>query len=124
MSGCRERGVALIIRIGHGSPGRGGAIAALTAKQRAKLRSLAHPLKPILQIGRAGVTPQAIEAVREAFNNREILKVKVLDSAPADVRAVGESLAREIDGAHLVQTVGHTAVLYRPDPEDPQVDLG
>lgn len=57
-------------------------------------------------------------AVREAFNTREILKVKVLDSAPTDARTTGEALASGIEGAHLVQVIGRTVVLYRPTPED------
>jgi len=64
------------------------------------------------------VTERAIEAVREAFNTREILKVKVLDSAPTDARATGEALASSIEDAHFVQVIGRTVVLYRPEPED------
>ncbi len=81
------------------------------------MKSLAHPLKPIFQVGKDGVTERAVQAVSEAFNTREILKVKVLDSAPADARSTGEALAEGIDGAHLVQVIGRTVVLYRPEPE-------
>ena len=63
------------------------------------------------------MTERAIEAVREAFNTREILKVKVLDSAPMDARATGEALASSIEDADLVQVIGRTVVLYRPEPE-------
>lgn len=83
------------------------------------MKSLAHPLKPIFQVGKDGVTERAVQAVREAFNTREILKVKVLDSAPGDAHSTGEALAEGIEGAHLVQVIGRTVVLYRPEPEDP-----
>lgn len=96
----------------------------LTSVQRAQLRKLAHPLKPILQIGKEGVTPSTVEAVREAFNTRELLKVKVLDSAPASARSAGEEIVRGIAEAHLVQTIGRVAVLYRPDPDAPEIDPG
>ena len=66
------------------------------------------------------MTERAVEAVSEAFNTREILKVKVLDSAPADAGTTGEALASRIEDAHLVQVIGRTVVLYRPDPEDPE----
>ena len=89
--------------------------------QRAHLKSLAHPLKPIFQIGKDGVTERAVSAVREAFNTREILKVKVLDAAPTDAHATGETLVSSIEDAHLVQVIGRTVVLYRPDPDDPQI---
>ncbi len=98
-------------------------IDSLTPGQRASLKSLAHPLKPIFQVGKDGVTERAVVAVREAFNTREILKVKVLDSAPTDAQATGETLVSSIEDAHLVQVIGRTVVLYRPDPEDPQIHL-
>lgn len=90
----------------------------LTTKQRAHLKSLAHSLKPVHQIGKDGVTDRAVEAVREAFNTREILKVKVLDTAPLEARATGDALVSSIEDAHLVQVIGRTIVLYRPQPED------
>lgn len=73
-------------------------------------------MKPIFQVGKDGVTERAVTAVREAFNTRELLKVKVLDSAPDDARATGETLASAIEDAHLVQVIGRTVVLFRPDP--------
>jgi RNA-binding protein len=91
----------------------------LTAKKRAQLKSLAHALKPVHQVGKDGVTDRAVSAVAEAFNTREILKVKVLDSAPEDAHSTGEALAEGIEGAHVVQIIGRTVVLYRPEPEDP-----
>ncbi len=90
----------------------------LTPSQRAELKSLAHPLKPIFQVGKDGVTDRAVQAVSEAFNTREILKVKVLDSAPEDARATGAALADGIEGAQVVQVIGRTVVLYRPQPEE------
>lgn len=62
--------------------------------------------------------------MREAFNTREVLKVKVLDSAPATIRVAAETLVGAIDGTHLVQIIGRTAVLYRPDPDEPEIDPG
>lgn len=93
----------------------------LSPKQRAYLRSLAHPLKPVFRIGREGLTPAAVRAVEEAFNTRELLKVKVAETSPEDVCGAGAGLAEAIAGAHLVQTIGRTAVLFRPHPERPEI---
>lgn len=98
-------------------------MADLTSRQRAFLRSKAHHLKPILQVGAEGVTPAVVESVREAFNTRELLKVKVLESAPEDARTSGARLAEAIEGAHVPQTIGRTVVLYRPFPEEPELRL-
>lgn len=95
----------------------------LSAKQRAHLRSLAHHLKPILYVGKEGLSEAVLGAVEEAFRTRELLKVKVQEAAPVDVREAGEALARRVPGAHLIQTIGRTAVLYRPHPEKPEIRL-
>jgi RNA-binding protein len=98
-------------------------VSVLTPRQRAHLKALAHPLKPILQIGKDGVTDAVARTVEDAFHTRELLKVKVLESAPAGAREVGESLAGGIAGVELVQVIGRTIVLYRTHPEQPQIRL-
>jgi RNA-binding protein len=98
-------------------------VSELKPRQRAHLKSLAHPLKPILQIGREGVTDAVAKTVYDAFHTRELLKVKVLESAPASARETGESLAGGIAGVHLVQVIGRTVVLYRRHPEKPDIKL-
>ena len=95
----------------------------LTARQRAHLKSLAHPLKPLVQIGKDGVTDALAATLETAFQTRELLKVKVLDTAPVDVRgAAGELRARLADG-EVVQVIGRTIVLYRRHPERPEIRL-
>lgn len=91
----------------------------MTSKQRAHLRTLAHPLKPLLQVGKEGVTEAAVAAVLEALTTREVLKVRVLEMAPGTPRAAGEALVAAIEGAELVQTIGRTLVVYRPHPDHP-----
>lgn len=97
--------------------------AALTTRQRAHLRSLAHHLKPLLHVGKDGLTETAARAVLDAFNTRELIKVKVLDSAPEGAKETGAALAARLEGVHLVQVIGRTVVLYRPHPERPEIKL-
>ena len=97
--------------------------APLTSKQRAHLRGLAHSLKPLLHVGKEGVTVPTIRAARDAFNTRELVKVRVLDAAPEPARAVAQALAAEIEDAVVVQVVGRTAILYRPHPDAPVIRL-
>jgi len=95
----------------------------MNAKQRAHLRSLAHHLKPILQIGKEGVTDAAVGAVESAFNTREILKVKVQEAAPLTAREAGGLFAERIADVVHIQTIGRTLVLYRAHPEKPEIQL-
>ena len=47
----------------------------MTSKQRAYLMSLASKLNPIFQVGKASLTPELTEAIGEAFNNNELIKI-------------------------------------------------
>ncbi len=95
----------------------------LTSKQRAHLRKLAHHLKPVVLVGADGVTPAVLDSVLDAFNTRELLKIKLQESAPLDVREAADVIARSLSDVHAVQTIGRTAVLFRPDPDDPEIEL-
>ncbi len=87
------------------------------------MRSLAHSVKPILQIGKDGASDASVDAVRNAFNSRELLKIKVLDTSPEDAASAGRTIASGIEDAELVQVIGRTVVLYRPDPDAPEIIL-
>lgn len=95
----------------------------LTSKQRAHLRSLAHHLKPIIQVGSDGVTEALLKSVEEAFNTRELLKVKVLEGAPEGTRNTADAIVAALEGVHVAQTIGRTVVLYRPFEEEPEIQL-
>lgn len=77
----------------------------------------------MLFIGKEGVTEASARSLEDAFHNRELLKVKVQEAAPLNVREAGAELAERVEGAHLVQTIGRVAVLYRPHPEKPEIRL-
>lgn len=93
----------------------------LTSKQRAHLRSLAHHLKPIVQVGNEGVSDALLRSLEEAFHTRELLKVKVLETAPEDARATADAIAARLPDAQIAQTIGRTVVLYRRHPEKPEI---
>jgi RNA-binding protein len=95
----------------------------LTSKQRAHLRRLAHPLKPVVHVGTEGVSEGVLATVLEAFNTRELLKVKVQRGAPAGARETADAIVAALEGVHVAQTIGHTMILYRPFPEDPEIRL-
>ena len=95
----------------------------LTSKQRAHLRSLAHHLKPMVQIGAGGLTDAARRGLLEAFNARELLKVKVLGSAPESARETADRIVAGMDRVQVAQTIGRTVVLYRRHPDKPEIRL-
>jgi len=85
----------------------------LTPAEKQKLIGQSHGLKPAVQIGKAGLTDAVVEQVRRAFNNAELLKVRILRDDRDELDAIARTLADKA-GAVLVKRIGKVAILYRP----------
>lgn len=94
----------------------------LTSKQRAYLRGLANPLEPILHAGKGGVSDTLIRQADDALTARELIKGRVLDTAPGSARELAEQIAGAVN-AQVVQVVGRNFVLFRPKAKDSQITL-
>ena len=84
----------------------------ITSKQRAYLRGLAQNLEPIFQIGKNGINDNQVEQIANALEARELIKISVLETAPANARALGEEIAN-LTNSSLVQTIGNKITLYK-----------
>jgi RNA-binding protein len=94
----------------------------LTPKQRQFLKALAHPLSPIVRVGRNGVTPAVVAETKKSLLAHELIKVR-FDSDDAEERkSQAEFLAEEAD-AQLAGRVGKMAMLYRARDEKPRIKL-
>ena len=85
----------------------------LDKKQIKRLKEEAHFLKPVMNIGKDGLTESFKASLMGAFNTKELLKIKNLDNSPETKPELKEKLA-DIKGVELVQNIGHTYVLYKP----------
>ncbi|CAD2076182.1 ribosome assembly RNA-binding protein YhbY [Phocicoccus pinnipedialis] len=94
----------------------------LTGKQRRYLRSIAHNLKPVFQIGKDGVNDNLISQIDDYLEIHEILKVSILQNSPEDKNDVAEKLALGTH-AHVAQIIGKTIVLYRESKENKEIKL-
>lgn len=94
----------------------------LTGKQKRLLRSKAHHLNPIFQVGKGGVNENMIKQVGEALEARELLKVSVLQNCEEDRDTVAQQLS-EGTKADLVQIIGNIIVLYKESKENKQINL-
>ena len=84
----------------------------MTTKQRAYLKSLAMTMDPIFQIGKASMNPGLTEAIREALDARELIKINVLQNCLDNPRELAEMIA-ERTGSQVVQVIGKKIVLYK-----------
>ena len=96
----------------------------MTSKQRAYLKSLAMNMDPIYHVGKASLTTEIIEGIREALEARELVKVGVLKNCIDDPREIAQMIA-ERTRSELVQVIGKKIVLYRPasDPKKRKIEL-
>ncbi len=94
----------------------------MTSKQRAYLRGLANTMEPILHAGKGGISDAMIKQADDALEARELIKGKVLETAPATAREMAEEIAAKVN-AEVVQVIGRTFVLFRQKEKDSQIKL-
>lgn len=94
----------------------------LTSKQRSYLKGLAMTIDPIFPIGKSSVTPENIEAIGEAFNSRELIKVNVLNNCLDDPKELANIIAERTHST-VVQVIGKKIVLYKPFKENRKIVL-
>jgi len=89
----------------------------LKGSQRKYLRGAAHSYKPLVQIGKEGLSESVLDAIDTALEAHELIKVKIV--AERDQREQFVPVIEERLGCECVGTVGRMAILYRkhPDPE-------
>ncbi|ALC84904.1 MULTISPECIES: ribosome assembly RNA-binding protein YhbY [Bacillaceae] len=94
----------------------------LTGKQKRFLRSEAHHLSPIFQVGKGGVNEAMIKQIGEALEVRELIKISILQNCEDEKHEVAEALAKGAN-AELVQLIGLTVVLYKPSKNNKRIEL-
>lgn len=94
----------------------------LSSKQRQFLRRLAHPLSPLVRIGKAGLTPAVVDETTHALQHNELIKVRIDVEDRGQRREVMGQLVAD-SGATLVGSVGKVAVLYRAREDEPGIHL-
>ena len=94
----------------------------LTPKQRQFLKGLAHPLSPVVRVGRGGVTPGIVEETKKSILAHELIKVRFDLEDGSERREAAEELARATD-SELAATIGKLAILYRRRDEKPKIKL-
>lgn len=94
----------------------------MTSKQRAYLKSLASTMDPIFQIGKGSLTPEVTEAIAEAFNTKELLKIAVLKNCFDDPKEIAGMIA-ERTHSQVVQVIGKKIILYKESKENKKIIL-
>lgn len=93
-----------------------------TSKQRSYLKGLASTEDAIFQIGKASITPTMIQAIDDAIEKRELIKLSVLKNCMDDPRELADIIAARTHSS-VVIVIGKKIVLYRPNKKKPKIVL-
>ena len=93
--------------------------------QKRFLRGVAHSLKPVVFVGQKGFTRTLADAMDDALDHHELVKVKFIEFKEKEKKL---ALAEQIEKAvpcEMVGMVGHVATFFRrqSDPEKRKVHL-
>lgn len=88
----------------------------MTSKQRAYLKSISSTYDPIFQIGKSSVTPEVTDAINEALEKRELIKIAVLKNCADDPKVIAGIIAERTHSV-VVHVIGKKFVLYKQNKD-------
>ena len=88
----------------------------INSKERSKLRSFAHHLKPIIIIGKSGISDGAINSIDRALEDHELIKVKFSENKKSRGKLI-DILENNLS-AFVVGNIGHTLIIFRPQDDE------
>ena len=98
------------------------ALESLTGKQKRYLRKLAHLMKPVVIVGKGGLSKALYQQIDQCLLEHELIKIKVLESSSLDKKECSQKISHQTQ-SHIAQIIGRTLVLYRAHPEEPVIQL-
>ena len=94
----------------------------MTSKQRSFLKGLAMTMDPIFQLGKSSLTPENTQAIAEALEARELIKINVLQNCADDPNELAQIVA-ERTHSQVVQVIGKKIVLYKESKNKKKIEL-
>ena len=76
----------------------------------------------ILQVGKGGISEALIKQIDDALTARELIKIKVLETAPDDIKDIAGELSQATD-SEVVQIIGTKIVFFRINPENNKIKI-
>ena len=94
----------------------------LTSKQRAKLKSIGAGTEALYQMGKNEIDENYIIQLNNALDAKELIKIRVLETALHTAREAGEILAERTD-SEVVQVIGSKVILYRKSRKKDKINI-
>jgi len=87
----------------------------LNSRQKKILRAKAHDLKPIVLVGKTGVTDGCIHSIDTAIESHELIKVKFLEHKDKK-QSLSKSICEKTN-SEIIGDIGHTIMFFRQNPD-------
>lgn len=88
----------------------------LNGKNKRCLRSLANGIKPIVMVGKEGLSENLFKSIEDAFNTHELIKVSILKTCEEEIDTIAENIVSN-NKCELIQKIGKTLVFYKKAKE-------
>ena len=89
-----------------------------TGDLRRALRAHGHSLRPLVHIGKGGVTRGVLAQLAQTLFDHELVKVRIAAECPVDRFAVADELGAQ-PGTQVVQLLGRIVLVYKRHPQKP-----
>lgn len=94
----------------------------LTSRQVSYLKGLAHEKKPVILLGKNGITDAVIKETANALHTHELIKVRLIGEDAAALDGEADTMATRAE-AQLVERIGKIAILYKRRKDEPTIVL-
>ncbi len=84
----------------------------LNAKQKKFLKKLGADQATLVQIGKEGLSDNALNHISETLQNNELIKIRVLKNSAEEIQAVIDKFV-EIFDVNVLKITGKTALIYK-----------
>ena len=79
-------------------------------------------MDPIFQLGKSSLKPENTQAIAEALEARELIKINVLQNCADDPNELAQIVA-ERTHSQVVQVIGKKIVLYKESKNKKKIEL-
>ena len=89
----------------------------LDKKDKYRLRALANPLKPVVIIGKDGLTENIVASINDVIRTHELIKISILKTYEGlPTKELAQLICSTIS-AEYIFTVGRTMVIYKKNKD-------
>ncbi|MCI5840166.1 MAG: ribosome assembly RNA-binding protein YhbY [Peptoniphilaceae bacterium] len=94
----------------------------LKGKDRSKLKSLAHDLKPVVNIGKDGLDENVFKSIAEVLKSRELIKIKILSNNYDDQEEIIKEILDETN-SEFISHFGSIITIYKRKKENSKYNI-